>query len=68
VVLRIADGMDRSHGAVIQDVRCHAGDDGVTCTLTARSDAALELWAAKRKDDLFKKAFGRDITLRLTRR
>jgi len=67
-ILRIADGMDRSHAAVIQDVKCTVGDDGVTCTLAARSDAALELWAAKRKDDLFKKAFGRDITFRLTRR
>jgi exopolyphosphatase/guanosine-5'-triphosphate,3'-diphosphate pyrophosphatase len=68
-ILRIADGMDRSHGSVIQDVRCTLGEGGdVTCALTARSDAALEVWAARRKEDLFKKAFGRDITFRLTKR
>ncbi|HZZ44242.1 MAG TPA: Ppx/GppA phosphatase family protein [Tepidisphaeraceae bacterium] len=67
-ILRIADGMDRSHGAVIQEVRCTISDDEIVCTLSAKSDAALELWAAKRKDDLFTKAFGRDITFRLIRR
>lgn len=68
-ILRIADGMDRSHAGVIQDVKCSAGDNGdIVCTLAAKSDAALELWAAKRKDDLFKKAFGRGIAFKLTRR
>lgn len=67
-ILRIADGMDRSHGGVIQEVRCNIGQDGVNFILSAKSDAALELWAAKRKGDLFKKAFGRDIAFRLTRR
>lgn len=68
-ILRVADGMDRSHGGVIQDVKCSVADSGdVVCTLSAKSDAALEVWAAKRKDDLFKKAFGRDIAFKLVRR
>jgi exopolyphosphatase/guanosine-5'-triphosphate,3'-diphosphate pyrophosphatase len=68
-ILRLADGMDRSHAGVIQDVKCNgAGEGDVVCTLATRSDAALEVWAAQRKDDLFKKAFGRGIAFKLTRR
>jgi exopolyphosphatase / guanosine-5'-triphosphate,3'-diphosphate pyrophosphatase len=48
-LLRLSDGLDRSHSSVIQDLRCKIDDKKVKCTLTARSDAELEIWGARRK-------------------
>lgn len=61
-LLRLADGLDRSHAGVITDLRCRIGDETVNCTLSARSDAELEIWGARRKMEWFKKVFDRDIT------
>src|SRR5688500_727465 len=63
-LLRLADGLDRSHSSVVQSLRCRIDDDGVKCSVTARSDAELEGWGARRKKDLFAAAFKRDITFR----
>jgi len=64
-LLRLADGLDRSHGAVVQAVRCRIGNRKVRCSVTARSDAELEIWGARRKMDLFQKALGRRIEFNL---
>ena len=60
-VLRVADGLDRSHAAVIRDLRCKVTDAQVLIRLDARSDAELEIWGARRKADLFEKIFGKSI-------
>jgi len=64
-LLRIADGLDRSHCSVIQDLRCKVDGKQVKCTLTVRSDAELEIWGARRKMDLFEKVFGRKLSFDL---
>lgn len=64
-LLRLGDGLDRSHGGVVQRVRCRVGDRKVRCTVYARSDAELEIWGARRKMDLFEKALGRRIQFNL---
>ena len=58
-LLRIADSLDRSHCAVVQSVRFKYADKKNTLTVSARADAQLELWAAKRKCDLFEETFGK---------
>jgi exopolyphosphatase/guanosine-5'-triphosphate,3'-diphosphate pyrophosphatase len=66
-LLRIADGLDRSHSHVVREVRCRVSDNEVKCTLSARWDAQLELWAATRKSQMFEKVFKRPITFETTR-
>ena len=61
-LLRLSDGLDRSHSSVIQDLRCKIDDKKVRCTLNARSDAELEIWGARRKRDWFEEVFGRSIS------
>jgi exopolyphosphatase/guanosine-5'-triphosphate,3'-diphosphate pyrophosphatase len=67
-LLRLADGLDRSHSQVIQAVRCRIGDDAVKCTLTAKTDAELEVWGARRKRECFTRTFKRDITFILEKK
>jgi exopolyphosphatase/guanosine-5'-triphosphate,3'-diphosphate pyrophosphatase len=67
-LLRLSDGLDRSHSSVIQDLRCKIEKKGVKCTLTARSDAELEIWGARRKRDWFEEVFGRSISFELARK
>jgi exopolyphosphatase/guanosine-5'-triphosphate,3'-diphosphate pyrophosphatase len=63
--LRLADGLDRSHSSVVQSVRCRIDDKRVKCSVSARSDAELEIWSARRKKDLFAATFRRDVTFHL---
>jgi len=67
-LLRLADGLDRSHCQVIQGLRCRIGDDEVKCSLATRSDAELEVWGARRKRQCFTKVFKRDITFAVDRK
>jgi exopolyphosphatase/guanosine-5'-triphosphate,3'-diphosphate pyrophosphatase len=67
-LLRLADGLDRSHANVVQGVKCRFNDDHIRCVVAARSDAQLELWTAKRKRKLFTTTFDREISFELPRR
>jgi exopolyphosphatase / guanosine-5'-triphosphate,3'-diphosphate pyrophosphatase len=67
-LLRLSDGLERSHSSVIQDLRCKIEKKGVKCILTARSDAELEIWGARRKRDWFEEVFGRSISFELARK
>ncbi len=66
-LLRVADGLDRSHNAVVRGVTCRLDASVVTLTLDAGEDPEMELWSARRKSDLFEKAFGRTLRFRLAR-
>lgn len=57
-ILRIADGLDRTHTSRIRRVRCAAEGDGVLFQLEADSDPHVEVWYAEGKSDLFVRAFG----------
>ena len=60
-LLRLADGLDRSHSGVIEDARCRIGAKKVKCALKTRADAELEVWGATRKSELFERVMGRGI-------
>lgn len=49
-ILALAEGLDRSHAAVVDDVEFIEDPDQAVATIrvTARNDAELELWAAQR--------------------
>lgn len=62
-LLRIADGLDRSHSSVVRDLKCRIGEKKVTVRLQVRADAELEIWGARRKGHWFERVFGKEIDL-----
>jgi exopolyphosphatase/guanosine-5'-triphosphate,3'-diphosphate pyrophosphatase len=67
-LLRIADGLDRSHTNVVTGLTCRIDDKSVKCVLSTRSDAELEIWAARRKMEWFEEVFDRDISFALAKK
>ena len=65
-LLRLADGLDRSHSSIVRDLKCRSGKE-VKCVLNAKWDAQLEVWAASRKSEMFEKLFKRPITFEVSR-
>jgi exopolyphosphatase/guanosine-5'-triphosphate,3'-diphosphate pyrophosphatase len=47
-LLRLAEGLDRSHAQVLSSVGVERDKDGLRIKLEATGDSELELWAAKR--------------------
>jgi len=62
-LLRIADGLDRTHFSAVQTVNVKIGTT-VTIEATVSGDAEMELWAAKNRADLFEQAFRRRVQFR----
>lgn len=61
-IVRVADSFDRSHHGVVRDLRVARRDGTLRIRLdTAGRDAALELWGAERKSDLWERCFGVDL-------
>ena len=59
-LLRIADGLDRTHFAVVRTVKVKAGKS-VTIEAMVTGDAEMELWAAKNRADLFEQVFRKPV-------
>jgi hypothetical protein len=51
-LLRIAEGLDRSHYQLVRSVRVSRNGAGVSIRVDARREAQLEIWAARRRVDL----------------
>ena len=60
-ILRIADGLDRTHGGVIKAVRARTDRKKVRLAVTASRNPSIELDDARRKSALFEKAFDRPL-------
>ncbi|MEI6052960.1 MAG: Ppx/GppA phosphatase family protein [Opitutaceae bacterium] len=58
-ILRIADGLDRTHSGVIKEVRCRRFKDVLTFTLLKNKLTGddLEIWGAERKKELFEETY-----------
>ena len=65
-LLRIADGLDRSHSGVVTGFSCRITRKRVEFLLRAKGDAELELWAARSKRDFFEDVFERSPRFELT--
>lgn len=63
-LLRLADGLDYSHQAVIEDLRCHVTTNDVVVDVHSRKPCVLEQEAGQRKSDLFQKVFKRPVNIR----
>jgi exopolyphosphatase/guanosine-5'-triphosphate,3'-diphosphate pyrophosphatase len=64
-IARLADGLDRSHHQLVQDVRIEVGAEQVTITAEVVGDAELEIWGARRKSRLLERALKRKVELRV---
>lgn len=60
-ILRIADGLDRTHTARVSNIRCDSRDGAVRFQIESRSDPHVEIWYASGKSDLFEKAFAMEV-------
>ncbi|MBH0190690.1 MAG: HD domain-containing protein [Nitrospira sp.] len=59
-LLRVADGLDRTHFSVVRTVSVKAGKM-MTIEATVTGDAEMELWAAKNRADLFQQVFRKRV-------
>ncbi len=66
-LLRIAEGLDRSHYQLVRSVRVMRGRNAVTMRVSARGDAQLELWAARRRSDLLAELIDAPVRIALER-
>lgn len=62
-ILRIADGLDRTHTQVVTQLDCKIKRKSIRIVVTADAPPQVELWDANRKAGLFEKAFGRRVKL-----
>lgn len=62
-ILRIADGLDRSHTSSIKDFNIVTDDKTMIFTLNGSNDenTELEIWGAESKKDLFEETFGVNV-------
>jgi exopolyphosphatase/guanosine-5'-triphosphate,3'-diphosphate pyrophosphatase len=63
-ILRIADGLDRSHRQIVTGVSCRIRSRRIELEVAARADCEPELDAARKKADLFEMVFDRGVALR----
>ena len=59
-ILKIADGLDRSHFSVVQGVNVKIGKK-VVFSLECSGDPEFEVWAARNRVELFEKTFGHSV-------
>jgi exopolyphosphatase/guanosine-5'-triphosphate,3'-diphosphate pyrophosphatase len=57
-LLRIAEGLDRSHYQLVRELAIRRTGRGITLTLVTRPGARLEVWAARHRTDLLEKLLG----------
>jgi exopolyphosphatase / guanosine-5'-triphosphate,3'-diphosphate pyrophosphatase len=63
-IVRVADGLDRSHRQLVTGVECRVRSRRVEFTTAARGDCESELTEARRKANLFGRVFNRKISFR----
>ena len=61
-ILRIADGLDRTHFSVVKAVKAHLGKS-LRLEVVFRYDPELELWTTERRKRLFEKLFHCSVEL-----
>lgn len=60
-ILRVALALDRTHQQQVREVRANVTDSKVEIAIRTTGDAEVDLWAARRKVDLFERVFGRRV-------
>ena len=69
-ILRVADGLDRGHCAVVADLTTRLSKGSLAIRVSAagpKADLSLELWGASRKSDVLEKLLRRPVTIDIRR-
>lgn len=67
-ILRIADALDREHGALVTDLKLDRRAGEIILRPEAERDILLEAWSLERRSDLFQQIFGWSVRLAPPRR
>ena len=62
-LLRLAEHLDRGRDGAVVSASLHEDDGRLDLELVVDGEAALARWGAERQTDLFRKAFGRTLTV-----
>jgi exopolyphosphatase/guanosine-5'-triphosphate,3'-diphosphate pyrophosphatase len=62
-LLRLAEHLDRGRDGAVTSARLRDDGEQLELELAVDGDAALARWGAERQSDLFRRAFGRPLTL-----
>jgi exopolyphosphatase / guanosine-5'-triphosphate,3'-diphosphate pyrophosphatase len=63
-LLRVAEGLDRSHYQLIRSLRVVKRDGRYAIRVTAKREAQLELWASRRRTDLLSDLLDAPVNIR----
>lgn len=66
-ILRVADGLDRTHMQSVRDLSLAVNDGSVDLALAADAEPEVDIWGAVRKSGLFRKVFKRPVNVEWTR-
>ena len=62
-ILRVADGLDRSHYQNVQELEIEKNKEMVRFYITTQGDPELEIWGAMRKKELFEEITGKELEI-----
>lgn len=62
-ILRVADGLDRSHFQNVKELEIENNENEIILYLDTESDAALEIWGAMRKSRLLENVTGKSLEI-----
>jgi exopolyphosphatase/guanosine-5'-triphosphate,3'-diphosphate pyrophosphatase len=62
-ILRLAFALDRTHQQQVSEIDCKVVNGRVDIEVSAKGDAAVDIWAARRKVDLFEKVFRKQVVI-----
>ena len=60
-ILRVADGLDRSHYQNVKDLQVYSDENEVKLNIRTEGEPYLEIWGAERKSELLKEVTGKKI-------
>lgn len=66
-VLRIADGLDRTHTQAVHGTSVHAEADDLVFSISSAIEPSVDIWGAQRKADVFERATGKRVRFEWTR-
>jgi len=62
-ILRVAEGLDRSHYQLVRDVSVHRRGERLTIVATVARDVQLELWAGRERTDQLERLLGAEVRI-----
>jgi exopolyphosphatase/guanosine-5'-triphosphate,3'-diphosphate pyrophosphatase len=62
-LLRLADGLDRSHDQRVEEIDCQPRNGAIVVLLRSSRDTDLEQWAAERAGQAFREVYGLPLTV-----